>query len=114
MVVVPGPTAVISPPALTVATDGSDEVHVAFEVTSIEGPSDSTAIALNCAEEPVEIGPLTWLAKLTCTASTCILLGGACPVSPHPAIPLSATAMTVKKIKKLFFTGRSYPLRSDC
>jgi hypothetical protein len=107
IVVVPGATAVIRPPALTVATDGSEDDHVAFEVTSSVAPSASTAVAVNCADEPVVIGPLTGLANEILTASTFCLPGFEYPVSPQPAIPLNATARTAMKVRKFLCTRRS-------
>jgi hypothetical protein len=111
IVVVPAATAVIMPLWLTVATDGSDDVHVAFDVTFSVCPSASTAIAVSCADAPTVTGPVTCPANERSTAST---FDGPGPldwlVLPHPAIPLSATASTVKKIRKLFFTGRSWLL----
>jgi hypothetical protein len=70
IVVVPGPTAVIRPVELTVATAGSLEVHVACDVTFCVVPSANTAVAINCVVLPAVIGPLIWLANATFTAST--------------------------------------------
>ena len=101
----------IRPVELTVATAGSLEVHVACDVTFCVVPSANTAVATSCVVLPAVIGPLICVANATFTASTRSFGGVVCPVSPHPAIPLSVTRSTVRKIRKFFFTGRSSCLR---
>jgi len=48
----PAPTPVTKPELLTLATDGLDEVQVAWEPTERVVPSENTAIAVNCDVKP--------------------------------------------------------------
>jgi len=64
---------VTTPDVETLATDASDEVQVARLVTSIVVPSDSVAVAVNCAAAPTDGAVPAMLTELTELAAVGVL-----------------------------------------
>ena len=104
IVAVPGPTAEIVPPELTVATAAFYVDQVASDVTFSVPPPSSVAVANSCALVPAGSGCGTLPTMDTRIAETVPVPGD---VVPHPVIPANATATTDNMIRKFLATGRS-------
>lgn len=89
MVVVPAATAVTRPVALTVATDGLDEVQVACPLTSELVPSENEPVSVNCWVPPA--GKLG-VSGVTDTEAKVALVTVRVAV---PDLPLKAAVMVV-------------------